>query len=74
MATTTAPAATLYRRTVEITFADGTNVKRAARFTGVRDGFPLPAIPAEFAREWAERMSVYAPVASVRFSYRRVCR
>jgi len=73
MATATAPAATLYRRSVEITFTNGSNVKRAARLTGIRDGFPLPAIPAELAREWAERMSVYGPVASVRFSYRRAC-
>jgi hypothetical protein len=71
MATATAPAATLYRRSVEITFTDGTRAKRATRFYGVRDGFPLPAIPAEYAREWTERMSAYAPVASVRFSYRR---
>lgn len=72
MATATAPAATLYRRSVQITFADGTKVKRETRLTGVKAGQALPTIPADLAKAWAAQLAIYeVPVTDVRFVYRK---
>jgi hypothetical protein len=64
--------ATLYRRSVQISFADGTKVLRDTRPTGVKNGQPLPEIAPELAADWAKRMAIYeVPVTGVRFTYRK---
>jgi hypothetical protein len=69
---TIAPVARLFKRSIQITFADGTKVKRETRFAGVKAGQSLPTIPADFAQAWAAQMAIYeVPVTDVRFIYRK---
>ena len=64
--------ATLYRRSVEIVFADGTKTIAKSQATAVRAGETPQPIRPEIAAQWKEIYEGYGKaVAKVQFRYRK---